>query len=39
MRTWMSSRARLDDDVIQDTDALTWLKGHARATEVRLAKN
>ena len=41
MRTWMSSRARLDDDVIQDTAALTWLEGlegHARAAEVRPEK-
>ena len=42
MRTWMSSRARLDEDVIRDTAALArleGLEGHARAAEVRLEKS
>ena len=41
MRTWMSSRAGLDNDVILDTAALArleGLEGHARAAEARLEK-
>jgi phosphoribosyl-ATP pyrophosphohydrolase/phosphoribosyl-AMP cyclohydrolase/histidinol dehydrogenase len=39
MRTWMSSPAQLDADVIRDTVALArleGLEGHARAAEARL---